>query len=53
MFNILIVEDEEIERTVLKSIILDNVENIQMIKEAKNGFEAVGIIDKIKIENGG
>ena len=50
MLNILIVEDEEIERTVLKMIILDNIDEIQTVREAKNGYEAVKIIDSAKID---
>lgn len=50
MYNILIVEDEEIERTVLKSIILDNIKNVQIVGEASNGHEAINIIKDKEID---
>lgn len=50
MYNILIVEDEEIERRVLKSIIEDNIQGVNVVGEAKNGKEAIPIIDNLEID---
>ncbi|MBU5437525.1 response regulator [Tissierella sp. MSJ-40] len=50
MYNILIVEDEEIEKFALKSMILDNIKNVQIVGEAKNGYEAIEIIDNKTID---
>lgn len=50
MYNILIVEDEEIERTVLKSVMLDNIKDIHIVGEAENGRQAIDIIDNNEID---
>ncbi len=50
MFNIAIVEDEELERRALRSILESNVEGIRIVGEAKNGSEAVRLLDEERIE---
>lgn len=50
MCKILIVEDEEIEKIALKQILLENVSNVEIVGEAGNGYEAIKIIDKTKID---
>lgn len=46
MYKILIVEDEELERTSLKIFLEENLSNVEIVGEAKSGYEAVDFIDK-------
>lgn len=48
MYNLLIADDEELERRTIKCIILKRFEGIFNIYEAKNGREAIEIADRIK-----
>jgi len=50
MFNIAIVEDEELERRALRSILERNVEDIRIVGEAKNCSEAVRLLDEERID---
>ncbi|MDD4781305.1 MAG: response regulator, partial [Tissierellia bacterium] len=50
MCKILIVEDEEIEKIALKQILIENVNNVEIVGEAGNGYEAIRIIDKKEID---
>lgn len=50
MYNLLIADDEELERRTIKSIIVKNFENIFSIYEAKNGREAIEIAERVKPE---
>lgn len=50
MFNIAIVEDEELERRALRSILERNMEGICIVGEAKNGSEAVRLLDEEHID---
>ncbi|MGI2030833.1 response regulator transcription factor [Rhizobium panacihumi] len=50
MFSIAIVEDEELERRALRTIIERNVEGICIVGEAKNGSEAVRLLDEERID---
>lgn len=43
MFNLLIADDEELERRAVKKVIASNFENVINIYEAKNGREAIEI----------
>lgn len=43
MFNLLIADDEELERRAVKKVITNNFENVINIYEAKNGREAIEI----------
>lgn len=49
MYKILIVEDEELERTSLKIFLEENLSNVEIVGEAKSGYEAIEIIDKEEI----
>lgn len=46
MFNILIVEDEQIERETLHSIIKRNITSCKEVYVAKNGYEAIALYKK-------
>jgi two-component system response regulator YesN len=46
MAKVLIVEDEEIERIVLRKIIVENFHDIELVAEAVNGTDAIAIIDE-------
>jgi two-component system response regulator YesN len=48
MFNLLIADDEELERRAIKSILNDKFCNEFNIYEARNGREAIEIGDKVK-----
>lgn len=50
MFNVLLVEDEEIERIALKRIILDKLSNVEIIGEAHNGYEAIGMVKRKDVD---
>lgn len=50
MFNLLIADDEQLERRAIKSIVSDRLKGIFDIYEAKNGREAIEIADKIRPE---
>lgn len=50
MCKVLLVEDEEIERIALKSIILDNLSTISIVGEASNGYEAISIIKRNEVD---
>ena len=45
MYKILIVEDEELERTSTKIFLEENLLDAEIVGEAKSGFEAVELID--------
>ncbi len=45
LYKILIVEDEELERTSTKIFLEENLLDAEIVGEAKSGFEAVEIID--------
>ena len=46
MAKVLIVEDEEIERIVLRKIILDHFHDIELVAEAVNGTDAIAKINE-------
>ena len=46
MFKILIVEDEELERTSIKIFLEENLQDAEIVGEARSGYEAMDIIDK-------
>lgn len=46
MYKILIVEDEELERTSMKIFLEENLMDAEIVGEAKSGFEALDILDK-------
>ncbi len=50
MFNMAIVEDEELERRALRSIIERNADDIRIVGEAKNGSEAVRLLESERID---
>ncbi|MBY6003016.1 response regulator [Salipiger bermudensis] len=50
MFNIVIVEDEELERRALRRILDSRLEGAQVIGEARNGNEAVALLDTRQID---
>ncbi|WP_444453071.1 response regulator transcription factor [Rhodobacter capsulatus] len=50
MFDIAIVEDEELERRALRSILERNLPDVTVVGEAKNGAEAVRLIESRKID---
>jgi YesN/AraC family two-component response regulator len=50
MFNMAIVEDEELERRALRSIIERNTDDIRIVGEAKNGSEAVRLLESERID---
>lgn len=48
MFNIMIADDEELERRAIKTIVSSSFKDEFSVYEAKNGREAIEIYDKIK-----
>lgn len=50
MFNIAIVEDEELERKALRSIIERSVDGVHIVGEAKNGSQAVRLLETERID---
>lgn len=50
MFDIAIVEDEELERRALRSILERNLPEVTVVGEAKNGAEAVRLIESRNID---
>ena len=46
MYRILIVEDEELERTSLKIFLEENLSDVRIVGEAKSGYEAMEYIDR-------
>jgi len=50
MFNMAIVEDEELERRALRSIIEGNADDIRIVGEAKNGSEAVKLLESERVD---
>lgn len=50
MCGIVIVENEEIERLALRSIINDNLEDARILGEARTGVEAIRFIDELDID---
>lgn len=46
MYKILIVEDEELERTSLKIFLEENLTDVEIVGEARSGYEAMDIIGK-------
>ena len=49
MYKILIVEDEELERTSMKIFLEENLPDAEIIGEAKSGYEAVEILDEKEV----
>ena len=49
MYRILIVEDEELERTSMKIFLEENLSEVEIVGEAKSGYEAVEMIDNYDI----
>ncbi|SOC09421.1 response regulator [Rhodobacter maris] len=50
MFDIAIVEDEELERRALRTILERNLPGVKVVGEAKNGAEAVRLIESRSID---
>lgn len=50
MCNVLLVEDEEIERMALRRIILDKLSNVEIVGEARNGYEAIDMIKRKDVD---
>ncbi|WP_312794780.1 response regulator [Tianweitania sp.] len=50
MFNIALVEDEELERRAVRSILERNIEDVHIVGEAKNGSEALHLLDTQRID---
>ncbi len=50
MYDIAIVEDEELERQALHSILSENIPGIRIAGEARSGAEAVNLIDASNID---
>ncbi|KAA5607069.1 response regulator [Roseospira marina] len=50
MYDVVIVEDEELERQALRSILTDHVPGLNILGEAKNGAEAIELIDRYDID---
>lgn len=50
MCGIVIVENEEIERLALRSIINDNLAGVRILGEARTGAEAIRLIDELDID---
>lgn len=48
MYNLLIVEDEALERRALNIIIKRNLDMVDVVGEAKNGFEAIELAKKFR-----
>jgi two-component system response regulator YesN len=46
MYKLIIVEDEPLARHIIKALVLDNFDNIQVVGEAENGTEAVRLSKK-------
>lgn len=46
MYKVLIVEDEELERTSLKIFLEENLSDVRIVGEAKSGYEAIDLIDR-------
>jgi len=49
MYKILIVEDEELERTSIKIFLEENLPDAEIVGEAKSGYEAIEMIDNHEI----
>lgn len=49
MYKILIVEDEELERTSIKIFLEENLQDAEIVGEARNGQEAMEYIDREEI----
>lgn len=50
MYDVVIVEDEELERQALRTILTDNIDGLRIIGEARTGTEAVDLIDRCDID---
>lgn len=50
MYNVVIVEDEELEREALRTILTEHIDGIRILGEARNGPEAVQMIDRFDID---
>jgi len=50
MYDIVIVEDEELERQALHSILLENLDNVRIVGEARTGTEAIDLIENNDID---
>ena len=50
MFGIVIVEDEQLEREAVHEILTENLESIRIIGEARNGSQALELIDNHDID---
>ncbi|MFF2445618.1 response regulator [Neobacillus sp. NPDC058068] len=48
MINILIVDDERVERMALRQIIEQGIENINIVGEAENGLRAIQLAEELK-----
>lgn len=49
-FDVVIVEDEELERTALRRILETKHDGVRIVGEARNGAEAVRLIDTVHID---
>lgn len=49
-FDILIIEDEELERKVLVELVSTRVANVGLVKQAQNGREAIALIDAMDFD---
>ncbi len=50
MYNVVIVEDEDLEREALRTILAENLDCMRIVGEARNGPEAVKLIDTCDID---
>ncbi|MCW2307651.1 helix-turn-helix domain-containing protein [Rhodobium gokarnense] len=50
MFDIAIIEDEELERRALRKILETNLDGVNIVGEARNGSEAVHLLDAYSID---
>ncbi|WP_114395551.1 response regulator transcription factor [Oleisolibacter albus] len=50
MYGVVIVEDEELERQALRTILTEHVDGIRILGEARTGLEAVQLIDQHEID---
>lgn len=50
MFDIVIIEDEELERRALRKILETNLEGANVVGEARNGTEAVHLLDTVSFD---
>ncbi|ABD86742.1 response regulator transcription factor [Rhodopseudomonas palustris] len=50
MYNLVIVEDEDLEREALRKILTENFDCIRIVGEARTGAEAVALIDSCDVD---